>query len=145
MFGKLVKKLASKHGYPGKGNDAIKAAQREREERVLDTIRVENSEGSGYCPIAPSVPWRNALDRLEAAGRIRYSKGRGRRHGYWVRTALKAPCLCRLPKRHRDCAYCGYYGGDGWHICGTCRANGVDGPVIRGTERRVCRLHKEGK
>lgn len=38
----------------------------------------------------------------------------------------------RLPRRHPDCAYCGT-GGDGIHVCGACRAVGIDGPIIRGT------------
>lgn len=50
-------------------------------------------------------------------------------------------CRCREPKRHRDCLYCGM-GGACTHVCGECKEAGVDGPVIRGTERRVCRLHK---
>jgi hypothetical protein len=50
-------------------------------------------------------------------------------------------CRCRPPKRHRDCCYC----GSGWNdekICGVCREGGIDGPVIRGTGRVICKLHK---
>lgn len=50
-------------------------------------------------------------------------------------------CTCRPPKRHADCAYCGY-GGPCTHVCGDCRENGIDGPVIRGTERRTCASHR---
>lgn len=50
-------------------------------------------------------------------------------------------CACRKPKTHKDCAYCGV-GGDGIHICGVCKEEGIDGPVIRGTERRTCEAHK---
>lgn len=39
----------------------------------------------------------------------------------------------RSPKSHRDCAYCGC-GLAGISVCGICRENGIDGPVIRGTE-----------
>lgn len=58
-----------------------------------------------------------------------------------ARKARRA-CTCREPKPHRDCAYCGC-GGPGTHICGVCKEEGIDGPVIRGTERRVCSAHKE--
>jgi len=51
-------------------------------------------------------------------------------------------CLCRAPKRHTNCAYCGC-GGDGIHICGVCKEHGIDGPIIRGTGRVVCSLHKK--
>lgn len=54
----------------------------------------------------------------------------------------KEKCRCRKAKRHRDCAYCGY-GGPCTHICGICKLAGIDGPVIRGTERRICKLHKK--
>lgn len=50
-------------------------------------------------------------------------------------------CGCRPPKKHIDCAYCGI-GGPCTHICGVCKEAGIDGQVIRGTERRVCQLHK---
>lgn len=53
-------------------------------------------------------------------------------------------CGCREPKRHVDCAYCGC-GGDGIRVCGACREEGIDGPIIRGTERRTCREHKTEK
>ena len=52
------------------------------------------------------------------------------------------PCLCREPRRHRDCAYCGMGYIDGAHVCGVCHGAGIDGPVIRGTGRVVCRKHK---
>jgi len=50
-------------------------------------------------------------------------------------------CRCRGPKKHRDCAYCGIGYSD--HICGVCREAGIDGPVIPGTGRVVCKLHKK--
>jgi hypothetical protein len=54
-----------------------------------------------------------------------------------------AKCTCREPKTHRDCTYCGVgvalpEGG----VCGMCHENDIDGPVIRGTKRVVCKLHK---
>jgi len=51
-------------------------------------------------------------------------------------------CGCRLPKQHRDCAYCGY-GGPATHICGSCKEGGIDGRVIRGTSGRRCQKHKK--
>ena len=51
------------------------------------------------------------------------------------------PCRCREPKTHKDCAYCGF-GGPCTHICGVCKEDGIDGPVIRGTERVTCKQHK---
>jgi hypothetical protein len=53
-------------------------------------------------------------------------------------------CMCREPKAHRDCMYCGSgvaipTGG----VCGVCHENGIDGPVILGTGRVVCKLHKK--
>jgi hypothetical protein len=53
-------------------------------------------------------------------------------------------CGCREPKAHKDCAYCGF-GGPCTHICGCCKEGGIDGPVIRGTERRTCAKHKKGR
>jgi hypothetical protein len=53
---------------------------------------------------------------------------------------MKEKCRCRPPKSHRDCAYCGI-GGDANHICGVCREGGIDGPVIRGTSRVICKHH----
>ncbi len=50
-------------------------------------------------------------------------------------------CRCREPKRHSSCVYCGYFAGNA--VCGVCKENGVDGPVIRGTNRVVCASHKE--
>lgn len=49
-----------------------------------------------------------------------------------------------MPKVNRDCAYCGY-GGSCTHICGVCKENGIDGRVIKGTERRRCKLHLKVK
>lgn len=54
---------------------------------------------------------------------------------------VEKPCLCRKPKHHRDCAYCGCGWGDG-SICGVCKEQGIDGHVIRGTSRVVCAQHK---
>ena len=55
---------------------------------------------------------------------------------------MKSECKCRPAKRHRDCAYCGqsWYSGC---ICGVCKQAGIDGPVIRGTSRVICKLHKK--
>jgi hypothetical protein len=49
-------------------------------------------------------------------------------------------CRCREAKRHRDCSYCG--SGLGFQVCGMCRKFGIDGHVIRGTEERICAIHK---
>lgn len=55
-----------------------------------------------------------------------------------MKTAKK--CGCRPAKRHRDCMYCGSsYAGE--VVCGVCKLEGIDGRVIRGTERRRCSLH----
>lgn len=56
--------------------------------------------------------------------------------------AQENACNCREPKPHKDCAYCGV-GYWGPNVCGVCREAGIDGPVIRGTERRVCSRHKD--
>ena len=56
----------------------------------------------------------------------------------------KKSCRCSEPRTHRDCAYCGVGWADG-AICGVCREAGIDGPVIRGTSRVVCFLHKKRK
>jgi hypothetical protein len=50
-------------------------------------------------------------------------------------------CGCRKPKTHRDCMYCGS-GYIGEYVCGVCREAGIDGAVIRGTERRMCAAHR---
>jgi hypothetical protein len=51
-------------------------------------------------------------------------------------------CRCREPKHHPECQYCGVaYVGE--IVCGACKEAGIDGKVIRGTERRVCSKHKE--
>jgi len=50
-------------------------------------------------------------------------------------------CRCHEPKRHRDCMFC----GSGWAgevICGVCKEEGIDGRLIRGTGRTVCKEHK---
>lgn len=54
---------------------------------------------------------------------------------------LSKICTCREPKRHRACQYCGS-GYWGEVVCGVCHEAGIDGHVIRGTERRVCKSHK---
>jgi hypothetical protein len=126
-----------------KGNDSIRAAMREREERVLDAVRVANSEGHGYETVLPTVPWRNALDRLVEAGVIFLNRRHlDRRRGYWVRAVLKAPCRCRLPRRHQNCAHCGVAAPCGGKVCGVCRHNGIDGKLIPGTGRVVCSKHR---
>ena len=54
-------------------------------------------------------------------------------------------CKCKEPKTHRNCAYCGTqhpWNGDE-HVCGVCREDGIDGKLIRGTGRMVCKEHKE--
>lgn len=67
-------------------------------------------------------------------------------YGRLVKKLAKHPapkvCGCRPPKKHRDCLYCGC-GGPSTHACGVCKENGVDAPVIRGTERRTCDAHKK--
>ena len=55
---------------------------------------------------------------------------------------LTKKCRCREPQPHRDCAYCGC-GGPCTHICGLCKEGGIDGHVIRGTNRIVCEIHKK--
>jgi len=50
-------------------------------------------------------------------------------------------CKCRKAKRHDDCAYCG--SGSSEKICGICKEAGIDGHVIRGTSRVVCKIHKK--
>jgi len=57
---------------------------------------------------------------------------------------MKKKCLCRSPKRHRDCQYCGSaFVGD--VVCGICKEAGIDGKLIRGTGRVVCAAHKKEK
>jgi hypothetical protein len=55
---------------------------------------------------------------------------------------IKSNCRCRKAKTHRACAYCGVGTSE---ICGVCHAAGIDGPVIRGTERVICAEHKGKK
>lgn len=50
-----------------------------------------------------------------------------------------APCRCREPKRHSDCCYCG--SGFEPYVCGVCRDGGIDGAVVRGTSRVICKKH----
>lgn len=69
-----------------------------------------------------------------------------RRHRYTIANLereRRRKCACRDPKPHRDCAYCGTTSLRPGHVCGVCKELGVDGFVIRGTERRVCKAHKE--
>jgi len=58
-----------------------------------------------------------------------------------MKKAKVTKCTCRAPKRHRDCMYCGS-GYIGEYVCGVCHQVGIDGKVIRGTERRICAKHK---
>jgi hypothetical protein len=111
----------------------------------------------GYRPI-------RYCDTVGAArSQIRYLVRYDRQHGltpvaYFIRdligrvdipavpgvVARKPKCRCRLPRRHRDCSFCGvttFYGGT--HVCGVCRANGIDGKLIPGTGRVVCALHRD--
>lgn len=59
-----------------------------------------------------------------------------------MKTAKTHKCGCREPKRHADCQYCGSCWA-GEVVCGVCHEQGIDGKVIRGTERRRCRKHRE--
>lgn len=55
---------------------------------------------------------------------------------------MKNKCRCRPPKRDSYCMYCGtFYGGE--LVCGICKEEGIDGNVIRGTERIICSKHKK--
>ena len=71
-------------------------------------------------------------------------KSHGRTYRPWQTNDKKvAKCTCREPKTHRDCTFCGSgvaipEGG----VCGICHEAGIDGPVIRGSGRVVCKLHK---
>jgi len=78
------------------------------------------------------------LTRKQAATALLEAVGRTQKRREKARTR----CTCRKPKRHHGCAYCGYH-WYGWEICGVCREAGIDGNVIRGTSRVVCRLHKD--
>jgi hypothetical protein len=63
-------------------------------------------------------------------------------HRAWCNTARPA-CRCRLPRRHRDCSYCGVTAHGEGRVCGVCREEGIDGTgTIRGTGRVVCAKHK---
>lgn len=53
-------------------------------------------------------------------------------------------CRCRPPKSHEDCSYCGS-GYEPDYICGMCAAAGIDGKVIRGTGRVICKVHRKEK
>lgn len=58
-------------------------------------------------------------------------------------TRGRKKCGCHKPTTHPDCSYC----GSAWAgevVCGVCREAGIDGKVIRGTARRVCKGHKAG-
>ena len=57
--------------------DSIQKAMKKNERDVLRHIR----EVGVYRPDLPGRAWSNALDRLEAQGRIRWSKAEG---GYVV-------------------------------------------------------------
>lgn len=58
------------------------------------------------------------------------------------KVTLHETCGCREAKKHPDCFYCGR-GVD--RLCGACSAQGIDGPVIRGTEKRTCAAHRTGR
>ena len=66
--------------------------------------------------------------------------------GNLVKKLAKKPapivCRCRKARRHRDCTYCGTTALQQDSICGVCKEAGIDGKVIRGTGRIVCRNHK---
>ena len=81
------------------------------------------------------------------------TKNLAKKHGYpnkpkqyeviKVPAALQKGCGCKLPKRHRDCSYCGVTSHQPDSVCGMCREMGIDGKLIRGTGRKVCSHHKE--
>ena len=58
--------------------ETIRKAMKKNEREVLQHIR---EEGGVYRPFLPSKSWSHALDRLEAQGRIHWSKAKG---GYVV-------------------------------------------------------------
>lgn len=70
------------------------------------------------------------------------------RHGFIYKvTRDRAPavCACRKPSRHRDCSYCGTTALQPGRVCGVCREAGINGKLIPGTGRQVCRDHKQAK
>jgi hypothetical protein len=59
----------------------------------------------------------------------------------WMLDMEKPKCRCREPRSHAGCSYCGHqYIGE--VVCGICRENGIDGKLIPGTGRVVCKEHK---
>ena len=50
-------------------------------------------------------------------------------------------CKCKEPTTSPNCAYCGT--SQSGYICGVCKEQGIDGPVILGTNRVICRIHKK--
>lgn len=103
-------------------------------QRVLDCITAHPGQDAIALKAlgAPAVQ-RGILKEMENLGLITWDGGG------W--SAVPAKCLCREPKRHRDCMYCGS-GYWGEVVCGICKEQGIDGKVIRGTERRVCAKHR---
>lgn len=68
----------------------IQAGKREREKTMLWCIKHDNKNGKGFDATGlMSSASRNAMDRLEAKGRIKYRKfdswgKNGRKRGYWI-------------------------------------------------------------
>ena len=99
----------------------------------------KNPAGDYAWRLARGKKWRTGGTRKEAVIDLLLEVGINKQR---ARTRKKNDaCLCRKPTRHPDCMYCGS-GYWGEKVCGVCKEQGIDGRVIRGTERRVCRKHK---
>jgi len=107
---------------------------------TLGSVRTSRGGGETYeWRLRNGKVWRGgALTRKEAVVALVAEVNRNKRRAKTRKKNDK--CLCREPKTHRDCSYCGWFASG--MVCGVCKEAGIDGPVIRGTERRVCRKHR---
>lgn len=87
------------------------------------------------------VKWDKFIERFKAVTERSVKTGKPIIITMQKKKEKRGKCRCRPAKTHKDCAYCGIGYSD--HICGVCKEGGIDGPVIRGTSRVICKLHKK--
>ncbi len=110
-----------------------------------DNCRIGSEERNGLARLLREIRRRPAFlatfRRAVRSLREAMYKSPSRYRSYVRRDARRLYPVVRTrgdrpAKIHRDCAYCGVTSHSNGAVCGRCKAAGIDGPVIRGTEAR---------